>query len=234
MSRAVVLFSGGFDSSVLLFHATKNYDEVLALTFDYGQANREELYAARVMAEEAGVQIHIEKLNIPFMPVPKGRVDDEVSSYIPNRNLLFITLAHNYATLNEFDVVLIGILAPDFTTDKTMLWKFRKWSLEVQTARSVLENSDPPHYDSRREFFDGVSYILKAASDKVKIDAPFLDMDKVDIIELAHLYGIKDYVFSYSVSCNNPIACGQCSKCLELELADRVFIEKNLGTIKNN
>ncbi|MGH9353367.1 MAG: 7-cyano-7-deazaguanine synthase, partial [Terriglobia bacterium] len=128
--RAVVLFSGGLDSTTVLAHALREGFEVYALSFNYGQRHSWELQAATRIARAIGVAAHrIAEIDLRIfggsaltadIPVPKGR-DPEVMSagipvtYVPARNTIFLSFALAWAeTLSASDIFL-GVNALDYS-----------------------------------------------------------------------------------------------------------------------
>lgn len=128
MSSAVVVLSGGQDSTVCLFWATRNYSEVHAVTFDYNQRHKLEIQAAKEVAILAGVASHeiisigsvlrgtsplvsanaVEHYN-SVDTLPKG---PEVT-FVPGRNALFLTLAANRAAALGAEVLITGVNSID-------------------------------------------------------------------------------------------------------------------------
>lgn len=113
--KALLLFSGGLDSTILLYWAKRHDYEVHALTIDYGQKNIYEFEAAnKVAALSANFLAAHEWVNVPRgvfagenLLTGKGE-----SAFIPGRNLLFLSIAANRAYVNGFDSILIGITKP--------------------------------------------------------------------------------------------------------------------------
>ena len=111
MKRAVVVFSGGQDSTTCLVQALQQYDEVHCVTFDYGQRHRAEIDVARELALKLGAVAHkvldvtllnelaVSSLTRDNIPVPDYQPDAEgiPSTFVPGRNILFLTLTAIYA-----------------------------------------------------------------------------------------------------------------------------------------
>ena len=128
--RAVVLLSGGIDSSTTLALARRQKYESFALTVDYGQRHRHELEAARCVAESLGAAGHLTvRIDLRAfggsaltadMEVPKGRDVSRMSSeipptYVPARNTIFLSLALAWTEVLEAGHIFIGANAVDFS-----------------------------------------------------------------------------------------------------------------------
>ena len=105
MSGALVVFSGGQDSTTCLFWAKKHFDEVHALSFFYGQKHSRELDAARAIAKEAGVPLDVQDVSFisrigrssltdPSMPMDREKPQDSFpNTFVPGRNMFFLGIA---------------------------------------------------------------------------------------------------------------------------------------------
>lgn len=114
MNRVIVLVSGGQDSATLLAYVVQRVTDavnVLALSFDYGQKNKIELLFAKKLADEFKVQHRVVPINSSFLnscALVSGNgslsdVSKKVPDFIvPNRNLLFLTIAHSIAVLEDY------------------------------------------------------------------------------------------------------------------------------------
>lgn len=208
LSKAVVLLSGGIDSSTCLFIARSMNYSVYALTLKYGQRHLREVESAKRVAEAAGVDGHL-LLDLDlsliggsaltsFMSVPKGdgekRSNGIPITYVPARNTIFLSLALAYAeVLGAFDV-FIGANQVDFSG----------------------------YPDCRGEYLEAyermANLALKATVEgkgRLKIHAPLLFMTKGEIIRRAVSLGLD---LSLTHSCYDPYpdggACGRCDSCV--------------------
>ena len=207
MKHAVVLLSGGLDSSTTLAIARANGFECYALSFDYGQRHRVELEAARRMAQALGATehriAHIDRETfqgsalIGDLEVPKGRGAKEMAAgipvtYVPCRNLLFLSYAVAWAEVIGTAHVFIGVNALDYSG----------------------------YPDCRPEFiavFETLATIGTKAGEqgaRFSVHAPLIHMSKAQIIEKALELKVD---LSLTHSCYAPApdgrACGLCDSC---------------------
>ena len=213
MKKAIVLLSGGLDSTTVLGIAKNLGFEIYALSFSYGQRHEIELISAAKIAEKFGVKEHkTAKIDLRIfghsaltdeIAVPKDRkvfgAKTEISpvTYVPARNTIFLSYALAYAeTVGAFDI-FIGVNAVDYSG----------------------------YPDCRDEFifaFEKLANLATAAGDekkgKFKINTPLISMSKKEIIETGLRLGID---YSQTHSCYDPIekdgkiySCGHCDSCL--------------------
>lgn len=208
--RAVVLLSGGLDSTTVLAVAVRDGYEVYALSFRYGQRHAVEVEAARRVATHFGVQDHrvIEIDLCAFggssltsdLPVPKNRdmsrPEDDTgipSTYVPARNTIFLSFALAYAEVVGAVDIFIGVNALDYSG----------------------------YPDCRPEYVEAFERLANLATRTgVETDAPFqvhaplLQLTKQGIVELGLSLGVD---YSMTTSCYDPAsdgaACGQCDAC---------------------
>lgn len=206
--RAVVLLSGGLDSSTVLAECIAGGYAPYALTILYGQRHLVEREAARKVAAAFGVDQHIE-LQIDLRPiggsaltdqieVPKDRQEEEMASaipitYVPARNTVFLSIALGWAeVIGAFDL-FIGVNCVDYSG----------------------------YPDCRPEFlraFEGMAQLATKAgvegSGRFRIHAPLITMTKDDIIRRGLELGVD---FGLTHSCYDPdsqgTACGRCDSC---------------------
>lgn len=218
-NKAIVLLSGGIDSSTCLGIANEMGFDVYALTIDYGQRHRKELDSAIKIAKALGVKEHrVVQLDlrslggsslISDLPVPKGRdilTNSEIPpTYVPARNTLFLSLALAHGeVLGAYDI-FIGANQIDFSGYPDCREEYLK-------AFEVMAN-----------------LALKATvegKNKIKIHAPLLHMTKAEIIKKANSLGID---LSLTHSCYDPSpegkACGLCDSCI---IRKKGFLEANI------
>jgi len=208
MDRAVVLLSGGIDSTTVLAMAKHQGFAVYAISFDYGQKHRHELEAASRIANHFGVVQHlIVQVDLAAIggsaltaniAVPKHDAVEQLSSaipitYVPARNLIFLSLALAWAEVLKAYHLFIGATAVDFSGYPDCRPEFLR-SFE-QTANLATKA--------------GVS------GNRFTVHAPLLNLTKAQIIQTGVKLGVD---YSLTWSCYDPqpdgTACGQCDSCL--------------------
>ncbi len=205
--KAIVLLSGGLDSAVTFLIAKKEYNfSVTALTFDYGQRHRIEIENAKKIAKKYEAEKHI-ILNLPLnqiggsaltdlkIDVPEGKVDraEIPVTYVPARNLIFLSYATAVAEVNNISNIFIGV--------------------------NFIDYSGYP--DCRPEFIKSFENTINVGTKagvegkKFKIFTPLIKMTKKDIILKGKELGLD---FSLTHSCYNPDEngnpCGKCDSCV--------------------
>lgn len=220
MKKAVVLSSGGIDSTTAMAIARHEGYQVYALSFRYGQRHAIELDAAARVAAALGVKEHL-ILNIELgkiggsaltanIDVPKGRATDDMEksipvTYVPARNTIFLSYALAWAEVLEASDIFIGVTAVDYSG----------------------------YPDCRPEYiqaFENLSNLaIKAAVEgtlRIRVQTPLIHMAKADIIRRGVELGV-DYGLTHS--CYDPTesgsACGSCDSCL---LREKGFEEAGL------
>lgn len=207
--KAVVIASGGIDSSTLLFKmVTENY-ETHALTFIYGQKHKREIESAKWICERLKVSHKILDLSvlkeiltgsaltdasiaIPEVPTNVSFYDTLKATIVPNRNSIFLSIAIGYAVSTGANRVLFG-----------------------------AHHSDRGIYpDCRPEFVEAFESAERLATDNpdLTVNAPFAHMDKSDIVALGTKLGVP---FQKTWSCykGDELHCGVCSSCRERKRA---------------
>ncbi len=207
--KAVVLFSGGLDSTTCLAVAKNEGFAACALSFEYGQRHRVELEAARRVAQAMGVAAHL-ILPLPLgaiggsaltadIAVPKDRDTaameaDIPVTYVPARNTIFLSMALGWAEVLGAQDIFIGVNALDYSG----------------------------YPDCRPEFIAAfettANLAVKEAVEgrlRIRIHTPLLRLSKADIVRLGTRLGV-DYGLTHS--CYDPteegLACGRCDSCL--------------------
>jgi len=212
-NRAVVLLSGGLDSAVALAMARREGRACVALSFDYAQRHRVELDAARRVAEAAGVERHVVlALDLRAMggsaltadiEVPKDRPDADLDAaaqgrdipvtYVPGRNLIFLSGACAMAEASQCGEVWIGVNAIDYSG--------------YPDCR--------PAFIEAFERAAGLATRVGVEGHPVRIRTPLAEMTKADIIRTASELGVD---LALTHSCYDPQEggrpCGRCDACV--------------------
>jgi 7-cyano-7-deazaguanine synthase len=206
---AIVLLSGGLDSTTTLAYALDRGYDARAMTFRYGQRHAREVEAARQIAKRFAVREHvIVDIDLrPFggsaltsdIPVPKDRAADELRrggipvTYVPARNTIFLSFALAWAEVQEARDIFIGVNALDYSG--------------YPDCR--------PEYIAAFERMANLATRSGVAGSAVVIHAPLIDLTKGQIIELGHRLGVD---YALTTSCYDPDAdgraCGHCDACL--------------------
>ncbi|OSL49387.1 ExsB protein [Escherichia coli H605] len=203
MKRAVVVFSGGQDSTTCLVQALQQYDEVHCVTFDYGQRHRAEIDVARELALKLGARAHkvldvtllnelaVSSLTRDSIPVPdyEPEADGIPNTFVPGRNILFLTLAAIYAYQVKAEAVITGVCETDFSG----------------------------YPDCRDEFVKALNHAVSLGMAKdIRFETPLMWIDKAETWALADYYGKLDLVRNETLTCYNGIkgdGCGHCAAC---------------------
>jgi len=205
MAKAVVLLSGGLDSAVALYLAKSRGFDIIALSFDYGQRHSRELNAAKEIAKRAGVIQHqVVSLNMnswggssltdESIDVENGdanRTDIPVT-YVPARNMIFLSVAASVAEANRVQDIFIGVSQVDYSG----------------------------YVDCRQEFIDAMEKAVNLGTVMgaeenlpIKIHAPFANMTKAEEIKLGMELGV-DFSLTWSCYRGGEKPCGTCDSCL--------------------
>jgi len=207
--KAVVLLSGGLDSTTVMAVAKQQGFAVYALSFDYGQNHRIELeFAARVAAAAGVVRHAVVKVDLRAFggsaltsdtPVPKGRSAEDMGhgvpvTYVPARNTVFLSLALAWAETLEATDIFIGVNALDYSG----------------------------YPDCRPEFIEAFERLANLATKmgtedgkRLTIHTPLIALTKRQIVELGLSLGVD---YGMTITCYDPsatgAACGACDACL--------------------
>ncbi|MGF1724247.1 7-cyano-7-deazaguanine synthase QueC [Photobacterium nomapromontoriensis] len=202
MRKAVVVFSGGQDSTTCLIQAIAHYDEVHCITFDYGQRHKLEIEVAESICKTLGVTAHkvmdvgllnelaISSLTRDSIPVSHELQENGLpNSFVPGRNILFLTLAGIYAYQIGAESVITGVCETDFSG----------------------------YPDCRDAFVKSLNQSLVLGMDRsFKIETPLMWLNKAETWALADQYGQLDFVREHTLTCYNGVigdGCGDCPSC---------------------
>lgn len=201
--KAVILFSGGLDSTTCLALAKSQGYECLALSFDYAQRHSSELEQAKQIAKHFGVKHQIFTLPINqfggsaltdiSMDVPEYTGNADIpSTYVPARNTIFLSVALGFAEVFEAQAIFLGISAIDYS-----------------------------HYpDCRPEYLEAFQQLANLATKAgaegqlITLHAPLISLSKAETVKLGQSLGVD---YSMTVSCyqanEQGEACGMCDSC---------------------
>jgi len=200
MKKAVILLSGGLDSTTCMSIADKEGYELYPISFDYGQRHTRELEAAKSVAKFYQVNehriFHIDNvggsaLTDPSIQVPEYKEDGEIPvTYVPARNILFLSYALGYAEVIAAEAIYIGISSVDYSG----------------------------YPDCRPEFLEAFQKVAMVGTkmgvqgQPIQIKAPLIQLSKADTIRLATQNGAPLHL---STSCyrGGEKACGTCDSC---------------------
>lgn len=205
---AVVLLSGGLDSTTLLAYVVDAGYDAHAMTFRYGQRHAAEVDAARRVAQRFGVRDHvIVDIDLGLfggsaltsaIDVPKDRSPDEMThgipiTYVPARNTIFLSFALAYSEVLGARDIFVGVNAVDYSgypdCRPEYIAAFER--MANLATRGAVEGTTP-----------------------VRIRAPLVDLTKREIIELGLRLGVD---YAMTSSCYDPLpngsACGRCDAC---------------------
>lgn len=199
--KALVVFSGGQDSTTCLFWAKKQFREVHALSFIYGQKHVKEVELARAIAAKAGVRFDVmdvsfigklghNSLTDTTMKMDAEKPADGVpNTFVPGRNLFFLSIAAVYARERGIRHLVTGVSQTDFSG----------------------------YPDCRDNFIRSLNVTLNLAmEEQFVIHTPLMWIDKAATWALADELGVLDLVRNETLTCYNGIpgdGCGHCPAC---------------------
>lgn len=201
--KAVVLVSGGLDSTTVLAIARSQGYACYTISFDYGQRHRSELLAAERTATSLGsVEHKVIKLDLrsiggsaltdDAISVPEEETSGIPVTYVPARNTVFLSIALGWAEVLGADDIFIGVNAVDFSG--------------YPDCR--------PDYIAAYEVMANLATRAGAEGNRLKIRTPLIDLSKADIIKQGLALGVD---YSLTVSCyqanDRGEACGKCDSC---------------------
>jgi len=211
--NAVVLLSGGLDSTTVLAYAKDQGYNCYCISFDYGQRHKAELQFARNIAQQYQAQEHfIFKLGINELggsaltdsniAVPTAGVGTAIPvTYVPARNITFLSIALGYAEVKQASDIFIGVSAVDYSN----------------------------YPDCRPEFIAAFEKTANLATKigvetgLIKIHTPIINLTKAQTVQLGIKLGVD---YSKTVSCyqltSDGLACGVCDSC---RLRQKGFVE---------
>lgn len=207
MAEAIVLLSGGLDSSTVLALAKERGYDVVALTFDYGQKHKRELNSSRKMARHFKAKEHIivplslgellrSSLTRESMSIPENRTEEEISSgvpstYVPSRNIIFLSIAASIAESRCAEAIFIATNSVDFSGYPDCTAEF------MSAFQSTLDIGTKAGREGRG----------------IRVEAPILTKSKGDIVREAIRLKVP-MEDTWSCYKGGVKACGKCDSCL--------------------
>ncbi|WP_172796402.1 MULTISPECIES: 7-cyano-7-deazaguanine synthase QueC [Geobacillus] len=198
--KAVVVFSGGQDSTTCLFWAKKQFAEVEAVTFDYGQRHRREIDVAASIADELGVRHTVLDMSLLGQLAPNALTRGEIAieqkegelptTFVDGRNLLFLSFAAVLAKQRGARHLVTGVCETDFSG----------------------------YPDCRDIFIKSLNVTLNLAMDyPFVIHTPLMWLTKAETWKLADELGALEFVRTKTLTCYNGViadGCGECPACV--------------------
>ncbi|MCX5706384.1 MAG: 7-cyano-7-deazaguanine synthase QueC [Candidatus Omnitrophica bacterium] len=187
--KAIVLLSGGLDSAVTLYIAKKQGFNCHCLVFDYGQRHRKEIESAKKIVKKTGCSCKVLKINLPWGG--SSLLGDKVpSTYVPGRNIIFLSFALSYAEAIAARAIFIGAHTQDYSGYPDCRPEFLKafGAMAGKGTKAGVENSS------------------------IVIKAPLLYKRKSEIIKIGAKLNVP---FNQTWSCyaGGEKPCGKCDSC---------------------
>ncbi|PCF51045.1 7-cyano-7-deazaguanine synthase QueC [Staphylococcus delphini] len=196
--KALVVFSGGQDSTTCLFYAKKHFKEVELVTFEYGQRHAKEIEVAKEIAEDQGLKHHVLDMALLSQLTPNALTshdmtidshNDVPNTFVPARNLLFLSFAGALAYQIGAKHLITGVCETDFSG----------------------------YPDCRDSFIKSMNVTLNLAMDRdFVIHTPLMWLNKKETWALSDDSGVLDYVRDRTLTCYNGMiaeGCGECPAC---------------------
>jgi 7-cyano-7-deazaguanine synthase len=213
--KALVVFSGGQDSTTCLFWAKKEFREVEAVTFNYGQRHVAELDCAKEIAEDLQVPHHILDMSLLNQLAPSALTrDDEAitqeegelpSTFVPGRNLLFLSFAGVLAKQIGAKHIITGVCETDFSG----------------------------YPDCRDIFVKSLNVSLNLSMDEqFVIHTPLMWINKAETWEMADRLDALQYIRKNTLTCYNGVkgdGCGECPACELRQRGLNEFLQSKKG-----
>lgn len=210
-NKAVVVLSGGQDSTTCLYWALRKFGDVEALTFDYGQRHRIELDCAAQVAQQAGVVHTMLPIDTSAAMGGNALTDTDIAveeapgsglpnTFVPGRNLIFLTFAAAFAWQRDMADLVTGVAQTDYSG----------------------------YPDCRRGTIDAVEQSLTLGLERtIRIHTPLMNLTKKETVELARDLGAID-AMALTHTCYNGQRppCGTCPAC---QLRARGFLEAGIA-----
>ena len=209
MKKALIVFSGGQDSTTCLGWALNNFDYVETITFDYGQKHKVEIEQAEKIAKLLNVKNSVLNINAFSQLNDSALINSDLdissshstkknlpASFVPNRNAIFFTLAHAFAQKQDIDNIIIGVNQTDYSG----------------------------YPDCREDFVLALDNSLNLGSESnIKFHYPLIHLTKAETFKMSEDENVLDMVINESHTCYNGnhttkfdwgYGCGECPACI--------------------
>jgi 7-cyano-7-deazaguanine synthase len=203
---AIVVTSGGMDSTAAVYYAKKHYFDIECMSFNYGQRHVKEIECAKEIADQLGVRhtivdltgitslISSSALTNAAIAVPEGHYEQESmkATVVPNRNSMMLNIAIARAVSIGAEAVVTGVHAGDHAV----------------------------YPDCRPEFIRALNKLAFVANEgfinvDFRIDAPWIGLTKADIVQVGtNTYNVP-WFFTWTCYKGGEVHCGRCSTCVE-------------------
>ncbi|MBW2653978.1 MAG: 7-cyano-7-deazaguanine synthase QueC [Deltaproteobacteria bacterium] len=208
--KAIVLSSGGIDSTTAMAIAKSKGKDIYALSFRYGQRHFIELESAKKVAKSLGAKVHkiididlrqfggsalTDDINVPKHDTTDGIKEDEIPiTYVPARNTIFLSYAMAWAEVLKATSIYIGVTAVDY---------------------SGYPDCRPAFIEAFEKMANLATKIGITKETILKIETPLIYLSKADIIKTGDKLGVD---YALTISCYDPNrngkSCGRCDSCL--------------------
>ncbi|MCS4473160.1 7-cyano-7-deazaguanine synthase QueC [Clostridium botulinum] len=208
--KAIVVFSGGQDSTTCLFWAKKKYKEVIAVSFDYNQKHKLELDCAKDICKKYNIEHHILDLNLLNQLAPNSLTRQDITvdksapkegvpnSFVDGRNLLFLSFVAVFAKQKGINTIITGVSQSDFSG----------------------------YPDCRDVFIKSLNVTLNLAMDyEFEIITPLMWINKAETWKMAYDLGVLDIVKEETLTCYNGIKADGCRECPACKLRKKGYLE---------
>lgn len=215
--KAVVVFSGGQDSTTCLFWAKQQFGEVMTVSFDYNQKHKLELECAANICKKYGVEHTIMDLALLNQLAPNSLTRTDIAvdkdapaeglpnTFVDGRNMLFLAFAAVFAKQRGANHIVTGVSQSDFSG----------------------------YPDCRDVFIKSMNVTLNLAMDyQFVLHTPLMWINKQETWQMAHDLGVLDIIKNETLTCYNGIigdGCGECPACKLRSRGYREFVEARNG-----
>ncbi len=206
MRKAIVLLSGGLDSATTLYLAKRRGYKCSGLIFDYGQRHKKEIRAAQKIARGANCKSKVLKISLPWKgssllnkklgspqlnnAITQKRKNEIPSTYVPARNIIFLSFALSYAEAMGAGAIFIGAHSQDYSG----------------------------YPDCRQGFYQAFNKVIKQGTKSgtqgkgIKIITPLIGRNKAEIIKIGEKLGVP-FELTWSCYQGRSQPCGECESC---------------------